>query len=89
VKIASWRSGLWSRESLTALQPEIKAAAQGAEMSMDNDAIEEMILDAIERSLAEEHRTVALEWLRGRLIKARALDKLLDESSLDERLGKK
>jgi len=46
-------------------------------MSMDDETIEEMVLDAIERSLAEERGTVALEWLRGRLIKARALDELM------------
>jgi hypothetical protein len=46
-------------------------------MSMDDEKIEEMVFEAIERSLAAEHRTVALEWLRNRLIKARALDELM------------
>ena len=43
---------------------------------MDSDEIEEMVREAINRSLAEEYRTIALAWLDRQTLIVRAAREL-------------
>jgi hypothetical protein len=48
----------------------------GGGQSMSDDEIEKMVRDAINRSLPEEYRTIALAWLDSQMIIVRAVREL-------------